>query len=503
MGNVTAITDTLNSGQVQAFTYDELNRLTAASTSGGGDGTYNRNWTYGQTGNITSADGNAYTYDTYHPHAVSGVANGASYVYDLNGNATIITPTTGAARLLDYDYENRLISTGGAVTMQLSYDGDGQRVLKQDGSTVTRYIGTWSEISVTAGTTTTTNYYWFAGRRVAMKVGGNTSYLYADLLGSTVKMSGAISATERYAPYGSLRGDGTVQTPYRYTGQREEDTLGLYDYGARWYDPSIGRFIQADTIVPQPGNPQSLNRYSYALNNPMRYTDPTGHDPLDMYWNIEFEVKNHRTPTDLDRQLRLYSLMYNGPVSGSQFWTSEDWATFSAAEPAKVLRSRVDRESLDDFASTVGRLSRYYYVGEQAEFTSALALIYAQVPYRPGNSIAVFLGGFGGATSNELLQLGHSMEGFSPLLYNKLPDGISEENTHHYSGQLLAGYNLPLSVNILGTVARELAQGYRSGTQVDMADIYMGFAGALHGWALAQGMPSTALSALIRWTLRQ
>jgi hypothetical protein len=48
--------------------------------------------------------------------------------------------------------------------------------------------------------------------------------------------------------------------PFRYTGQREEAALGLYDYGARWYDPSIGRFIQADTIVPQPGNPQSLYR---------------------------------------------------------------------------------------------------------------------------------------------------------------------------------------------------------------------------------------------------
>ena len=48
-------------------------------------------------------------------------------------------------------------------------------------------------------------------------------------------------------------------------------------YGARWYDPQVGRFLQPDTIVPQPGDPQSLNRYSYALNNPLRYTDPTGH----------------------------------------------------------------------------------------------------------------------------------------------------------------------------------------------------------------------------------
>ncbi|MFH0732297.1 MAG: RHS repeat-associated core domain-containing protein [Candidatus Omnitrophota bacterium] len=54
-------------------------------------------------------------------------------------------------------------------------------------------------------------------------------------------------------------------------------TTGLYYYGARYYDPELGRFTQADTIVPEPGNPQSFNRYSYCDNNPINYTDPTGH----------------------------------------------------------------------------------------------------------------------------------------------------------------------------------------------------------------------------------
>jgi RHS repeat-associated protein len=67
-----------------------------------------------------------------------------------------------------------------------------------------------------------------------------------------------------------------VDTPYRYTGQREESGIGLYYYNARWYDASVGRFIQPDTIVPEPSNPQSLNRYAYVLNNPVRYTDPSG-----------------------------------------------------------------------------------------------------------------------------------------------------------------------------------------------------------------------------------
>jgi RHS repeat-associated protein len=55
------------------------------------------------------------------------------------------------------------------------------------------------------------------------------------------------------------------------------DTTGLYYYNARYYDPNIGRFISPDTIIPQPFNPQSLNRYSYCLNNPLKYIDPTGH----------------------------------------------------------------------------------------------------------------------------------------------------------------------------------------------------------------------------------
>jgi RHS repeat-associated protein len=52
----------------------------------------------------------------------------------------------------------------------------------------------------------------------------------------------------------------------------------LMDYGARFYSPALGRFISADSVVPQPENPQNLNRYAYTLNNPLKYVDPTGHD---------------------------------------------------------------------------------------------------------------------------------------------------------------------------------------------------------------------------------
>jgi RHS repeat-associated protein len=65
-------------------------------------------------------------------------------------------------------------------------------------------------------------------------------------------------------------------TNYGYTGQREEAGIGLYYYNARWYDPELGRFTQADTIVPGAGNPRAYDRYAYVLNNPINGIDPSG-----------------------------------------------------------------------------------------------------------------------------------------------------------------------------------------------------------------------------------
>ena len=62
-----------------------------------------------------------------------------------------------------------------------------------------------------------------------------------------------------------------------FTGHAHNDTIKLIDMKARWYSPQLGRFLQPDEIVPDPSDPQSLNRYSYAMNNPVKYRDPTGH----------------------------------------------------------------------------------------------------------------------------------------------------------------------------------------------------------------------------------
>src|SRR6266487_1076010 len=70
-----------------------------------------------------------------------------------------------------------------------------------------------------------------------------------------------------------------MNTDKLFTGQREITGLGIYDYGARFYSPKLGRFLSQDTIVPGYANPQNLNRFSYVRNNPLRYIDPTGHKP--------------------------------------------------------------------------------------------------------------------------------------------------------------------------------------------------------------------------------
>jgi RHS repeat-associated protein len=109
------------------------------------------------------------------------------------------------------------------------------------------------------------------------------TYLHGDHLGSTsLTTSGAAPATivaqARYLPFGGTRWEsGTTPTDFQFTGQRKEAAFGLYDYNARYYAPLIGRFVSADTVVPGASNPQALNRYAYTFNNPLKYTDPSGH----------------------------------------------------------------------------------------------------------------------------------------------------------------------------------------------------------------------------------
>jgi len=112
-------------------------------------------------------------------------------------------------------------------------------------------------------------------------------WLLSDHLGSTSMMVAATSPLTgqmRYREASPERSGGgkaygeareswgiTDTTRYHFTGQREESTIGLYFYNARWYDAALGRFVQADTVVAEPGQPQALSRYAHVRNNPLAY----------------------------------------------------------------------------------------------------------------------------------------------------------------------------------------------------------------------------------------
>ncbi len=111
------------------------------------------------------------------------------------------------------------------------------------------------EVRLSAVERVTTSYYFAGGQRIALRVSdGELTYLHGDHLGSASLATDAsgVKVNELcYPPCGETR-YGDAPADRRFTGQREEAGLGLYDYNARYYDPALGRFIQADTIVLHP-----------------------------------------------------------------------------------------------------------------------------------------------------------------------------------------------------------------------------------------------------------
>jgi RHS repeat-associated protein len=133
-----------------------------------------------------------------------------------------------------------------------------------------------------------------SGQRVAVRVQNDPSqsglyFLIGDHLGSTSLSYNAAThntVTERYMPWGELRdGTNSLPTNYTYTGQYSYTAnFGLMYYGVRFYDPSLNRWTQPDSIVPlATQGVQAFDRYAYSNNNPVTYIDPSGHWMCDPY----------------------------------------------------------------------------------------------------------------------------------------------------------------------------------------------------------------------------
>jgi RHS repeat-associated protein len=187
-----------------------------------------------------------------------------------------------------WDADNHLIAVTDTVSGQMTqfyYDADGTRVKRADPTGTTVYIGQHFEVQTSAGIST--SYYYFGAQRVAMRTGSTVYWLQGDNLGSaslTTNITGSVVSEQRYYPFGETRWvSGTMVTDRTFTGVRQESpgTVGsLADMNAREYSTLLGRFLSADSIVPRPGNPQSLNRFSYAGNSPLVRIDPNGHSDI-------------------------------------------------------------------------------------------------------------------------------------------------------------------------------------------------------------------------------
>jgi len=207
--------------------------------------------------------------------------------------------------------------------------------------------------------------------------------------------------------------------------------------GDRWYDAQLGRWISADTIVPSFANPQSLNRYSYVYNNPLKYIDPSGHDPIDEAWEKAFEEAHGRPPTDQDRRDRFFSILFPGSGENGA-WTEEDWHEYSAHKDDYWSGARdwegAMKPGLNRFIYHLTLLSQYYGPGEEMFYAQAIGFIWGGVPLGHEIPATWQMATNPGAAWAENTPLFEGTEGWNPAF-------IDDENpAHHYAGLFYLGY---------------------------------------------------------------
>ncbi|MEK7802639.1 MAG: RHS repeat-associated core domain-containing protein, partial [Pseudomonadota bacterium] len=188
--------------------------------------------------------------------------------YTLNYDADCEAPLWG----------NRLVSVTGNATANFVYDADGKQIKATVNGITAVYVGNHYEVK----NSIVTKYYFAGATRLAVRTDGTLRFLLGDHLGSssvTTNANGVKTASALYKAFGETRYTlGNLNTDYKFTGQREEVSLGIYFFNARWYDGSLGRFLSPDTIVlTGTQGTQAWDRYAFVNNNPVRDTDPTGH----------------------------------------------------------------------------------------------------------------------------------------------------------------------------------------------------------------------------------
>lgn len=309
VGNVTRIIDASSAltSKISDYQYDNLYRLTLASTSAATTSTSNylQLWSYNAIGNFaTSSTQGTYSYagtNYANPHAATtiGTSTITTLNYDANGN---LASTTRGSTITRYgwDYRNQLtqVATGTATTTY-GYAVSGNRVsVRPTGSGSTTYPNQYFNVQGA----TTTKHVFLNGELVATIVGNGVStstyIVHTDQLGGTsviTNASGTVVETTDYYAYGDQRFDqGSYSDQRKFTGKEYDASSGLTYFGARYQDGKRGTFLSEDPSFlaigdPQQvrnttgkdlpaylSDPQSLNSYSYAGNNPIKNRDPNG-----------------------------------------------------------------------------------------------------------------------------------------------------------------------------------------------------------------------------------
>jgi RHS repeat-associated protein len=311
VGNVLSIVDASNTDAKKTVTYgyDDLYRLTSATTSGAAQGwDYAHAYSYDAVGNmvtVTKSGQGTFTYSYQgnagtslaNPHAVTSIANNSFqtiYQYDKNGNLT----ANNLGLLNRWDYNNRLSQSivGESVTTY-AYDQNGQRVKYSNGFYTAVYPSKYYNVSKTRtvvrqGAPAADNAvkHIFIGSQLVATVKGSLHpsvyAVHADhLTGSNVvsNAGGQIEEVMDYFPFGDMRLDqnrGTFTEQRKFAGHEFDYDTGLTYMDARYYNSSSGRFLSLDPVFldmsANLSDPQALNSYSYARNNPLRYIDPDG-----------------------------------------------------------------------------------------------------------------------------------------------------------------------------------------------------------------------------------
>ena len=288
-GNLTRRKDILHGNQIEDFAFDALNRLTTSSK--GSDVTY----TGDNTGNLlTKSDVGTYEYShSVKKHAVTSIQNPSSsyqpsvesVTYTAFNKVNDIEQTlNGIAKKIEFSYGagharklSRLFESGTKKETNY-YTGSNYEVNKNQSSGVEKhyhYISAPSGLAavfISSGSTT-----------------GDLYFVHTDYLGSVVGLSnqsGYIAEEYAYDAWGNRRSPGNwALTDNRtdflinrgYTMHEHMNGFGLINMNGRVYDPKVGRFLSPDPVLQDAGNTQNMNRYSYAWNNPLKYTDPSGY----------------------------------------------------------------------------------------------------------------------------------------------------------------------------------------------------------------------------------